>query len=67
MLMFLLVTLLLYIMVSLQLVDDDMPNRNVIIVLDNGKGMTTRQLNNWAIYRLSKFIRKDSAGKLLSV
>ncbi|XP_014770922.1 structural maintenance of chromosomes flexible hinge domain-containing protein 1 isoform X1 [Octopus bimaculoides] len=39
--------------------DEGNPNRNCIFVLDNGKGMTPRQLNNWAIYRLSKFIRKD--------
>ncbi|WAR15911.1 SMHD1-like protein, partial [Mya arenaria] len=27
-------------------------------------GMTSRQLNNWAIYRLSKFIRKDKRSKV---
>ncbi|XP_008395049.2 structural maintenance of chromosomes flexible hinge domain-containing protein 1-like [Poecilia reticulata] len=31
-----------------------------IIVLDNGSGMTSKQLNNWAIYRLSKFTRENS-------
>ena len=41
--------------------DQERPNKNIIIVLDNGKGMTSRQLNNWAIYRLSKFIRQDTA------
>ncbi|XP_060561375.1 structural maintenance of chromosomes flexible hinge domain-containing protein 1-like [Ruditapes philippinarum] len=30
-----------------------------VYVIDNGKGMTSRQLNNWAIYRLSKFNRKE--------
>lgn len=39
--------------------DEGNPNRNCIYVIDNGKGMTPRQLNNWAIYRLSKFIRND--------
>ena len=29
-------------------------------MLDNGRGMTSRQLNDWAIYRLSKFSRRDS-------
>lgn len=33
--------------------------KSTILVMDNGKGMTSWQLNNWAIYRLSKFIRKD--------
>jgi hypothetical protein len=32
---------------------------NYIFVLDNGRGMSSRQLNNWAVYRLSKFIRKE--------
>ncbi|XP_041823548.1 structural maintenance of chromosomes flexible hinge domain-containing protein 1 [Melanotaenia boesemani] len=30
-----------------------------IVVLDNGCGMTSKQLNDWAVYRLSKFQRKD--------
>ncbi|CAN7988256.1 unnamed protein product [Ixodes hexagonus] len=33
--------------------------KSTILVMDNGRGMTSWQLNNWAIYRLSKFIRKD--------
>ncbi|KAJ8322368.1 hypothetical protein KUTeg_000839 [Tegillarca granosa] len=44
--------------------DDMMASRNALYVIDNGKGMTPRQLNNWAIYRLSKFIRKDKRGKV---
>ncbi|XP_052765757.1 structural maintenance of chromosomes flexible hinge domain-containing protein 1-like [Mya arenaria] len=39
-------------------------DESTIYVLDNGKGMTSRQLNNWAIYRLSKFIRKDKRSKV---
>lgn len=31
----------------------------MIVVVDNGKGMSSLQLNNWAIYRLSKFNRKE--------
>ncbi|XP_014883994.1 structural maintenance of chromosomes flexible hinge domain-containing protein 1-like [Poecilia latipinna] len=31
-----------------------------IIVLDNGSGMTSKHLNNWAVYRLSKFTRENS-------
>uniref|UniRef100_A0A3B3B6Z0 Structural maintenance of chromosomes flexible hinge domain containing 1 n=1 Tax=Oryzias melastigma TaxID=30732 RepID=A0A3B3B6Z0_ORYME len=30
------------------------------LVLDNGCGMTSTQLNNWAVYRLSKFSRQNS-------
>ncbi|KAL4217928.1 inactivation of X chromosome by DNA methylation [Mactra antiquata] len=37
---------------------------STIYIIDNGKGMTPRQLNNWAIYRLSKFIRKDKRSKV---
>ncbi|XP_064651819.1 structural maintenance of chromosomes flexible hinge domain-containing protein 1-like isoform X2 [Lineus longissimus] len=43
--------------------DDTNPSKNVMVVLDNGKGMAPKQLNNWAIYRLSKFIRKDKKRK----
>nr|KAI8727589.1 structural maintenance of chromosomes flexible hinge domain-containing protein 1-like; partial [Biomphalaria glabrata] len=39
--------------------DDAAVNKNCIVVIDNGKGMTPRQLNNWAIYRLSKFTRQE--------
>ncbi|KAL3892332.1 hypothetical protein ACJMK2_004548 [Sinanodonta woodiana] len=45
--------------------DDGNPKNCGIYVIDNGKGMTPRQLNNWAIYRLSKFIRKDQRGKVI--
>ncbi|XP_014677100.1 PREDICTED: structural maintenance of chromosomes flexible hinge domain-containing protein 1-like [Priapulus caudatus] len=33
--------------------------RNMVCVIDNGKGMTSRELNEWAIYRLSKFTRNS--------
>ncbi|KAH9491932.1 Structural maintenance of chromosomes flexible hinge domain-containing protein 1 [Bulinus truncatus] len=39
--------------------DDSTVSKNCIVVIDNGKGMTPRQLNNWAIYRLSKFTRQE--------
>lgn len=29
-------------------------------MLDNGCGMTTKQLNNWAVYKLNKFTRENS-------
>uniref|UniRef100_A0A3Q0SBE8 Structural maintenance of chromosomes flexible hinge domain containing 1 n=1 Tax=Amphilophus citrinellus TaxID=61819 RepID=A0A3Q0SBE8_AMPCI len=31
-----------------------------VIVLDNGRGMTTKQLNKWAVYRHSKFTKEKS-------
>nr|CAB3266390.1 structural maintenance of chromosomes flexible hinge domain-containing protein 1-like [Phallusia mammillata] len=33
--------------------------KHALCVYDNGEGMSSRQLNNWAIYRLSKFNRKE--------
>ncbi|XP_061569545.1 structural maintenance of chromosomes flexible hinge domain-containing protein 1 [Cololabis saira] len=31
-----------------------------VLVLDNGRGMSSKDLNNWATYRLSKFKRNSS-------
>ncbi|ESO82055.1 hypothetical protein LOTGIDRAFT_135415, partial [Lottia gigantea] len=45
--------------IQIRLHFDENTNKNSIVFIDNGKGMTPRQLNNWAIYRLSKFIRRD--------
>lgn len=36
---------------------DETLGKPAVIVLDNGCGMTSKQLNNWAVYRLSKFSR----------
>ncbi|BFZ21319.1 hypothetical protein BsWGS_24357 [Bradybaena similaris] len=44
-------------------VDDSAVCKNCIVVLDNGTGMTPRQLNSWAIYRLSKFTRREKRGR----
>lgn len=44
---------------KLYLDDSSQQEKSTILVLDNGCGMTSWQLNNWAIYRLSKFNRKD--------
>ncbi|KAM4533863.1 structural maintenance of chromosomes flexible hinge domain-containing protein 1 [Odontesthes bonariensis] len=38
---------------------DKTVGKPAIVVLDNGRGMTSKQLNNWAVYRLSKFLRKN--------
>lgn len=32
--------------------------------MDNGRGMTSKQLNNWAVYRLSKFTRQGDFERL---
>ncbi|XP_048363519.1 structural maintenance of chromosomes flexible hinge domain-containing protein 1 isoform X2 [Sphaerodactylus townsendi] len=44
--------------IQLKLVFDDAQGKPAIAVVDNGRGMTSKQLNNWAVYRLSKFIRQ---------
>jgi hypothetical protein len=31
-----------------------------VVVTDNGRGMSAKALNDWAIYRLSKFNRRSS-------
>ena len=41
---------------------DDPNSENTICVFDNGSGMTSKDLNNWAIYRLSKFNKQLKAG-----
>ena len=39
---------------------DDSTGKHCMCVLDNGAGMSPRELNNWAIYRLSKFNRAST-------
>lgn len=47
---------------------DNTLGKPAVIVLDNGCGMTSKQLNDWAVYRLSKFHRNDySVSRLLRV
>lgn len=38
---------------------DETIGKPAVIVLDNGCGMTSEQLKNWAVFRLSKFNRKN--------
>uniref|UniRef100_A0A8C7E613 SMC hinge domain-containing protein n=1 Tax=Naja naja TaxID=35670 RepID=A0A8C7E613_NAJNA len=45
--------------IELKLLFDDTQGKPAVVVIDNGRGMTSKQLNNWAVYRLSKFIRQD--------
>jgi len=40
---------------------------NAVCVSDNGSGMTSKDLNNWAVYRLSKFNRNLKPGKTSDV
>ena len=49
--------------IEIQLMFDDALGKPAISVWDNGQGMTSRALNNWAIYRLSKFNRDDDVQK----
>ncbi|XP_057309351.1 structural maintenance of chromosomes flexible hinge domain-containing protein 1-like [Hydractinia symbiolongicarpus] len=44
--------------IEIRLMFDDTTNRNSVCILDNGRGMTSKDLNEWAIYRLSKFNRR---------
>ncbi|XP_060631107.2 structural maintenance of chromosomes flexible hinge domain-containing protein 1 [Anolis sagrei] len=44
--------------IQLKLLFDDTQGKPAVVVIDNGRGMTSKQLNNWAVYRLSKFTRQ---------
>ncbi|XP_062987369.1 structural maintenance of chromosomes flexible hinge domain-containing protein 1 [Elgaria multicarinata webbii] len=44
--------------IQLKLLFDDTQGKLAVAVIDNGRGMTSKQLNNWAVYRLSKFTRQ---------
>ncbi|KAJ8277634.1 hypothetical protein GJAV_G00077880 [Gymnothorax javanicus] len=46
--------------IDIRLMFDESQGKPAVVVLDNGSGMTSKQLNNWAVYRLSKFTRKSS-------
>ncbi|KAM9308341.1 structural maintenance of chromosomes flexible hinge domain-containing protein 1 [Gastrophryne carolinensis] len=43
--------------IQIRLLFDETQGKPAIAVIDNGKGMTSIQLKNWAVYRLSKFTR----------
>nr|XP_015209938.1 PREDICTED: structural maintenance of chromosomes flexible hinge domain-containing protein 1 [Lepisosteus oculatus] len=45
--------------IDIRLMFDESQGKHAVVVIDNGSGMTSKQLNNWAVYRLSKFLRKD--------
>ena len=46
---------------------DDSAGKHVVCVLDNGGGMNSRELNNWAIYRLSKFNRRTTDARYVLI
>ncbi|XP_018408855.1 PREDICTED: structural maintenance of chromosomes flexible hinge domain-containing protein 1 [Nanorana parkeri] len=43
--------------IQIRLLFDETQGKPAVAVIDNGKGMTSTQLKNWAVYRLSKFTR----------
>ncbi|KAI4806851.1 hypothetical protein KUCAC02_017645 [Chaenocephalus aceratus] len=43
--------------IEIRMMFDDTLGKPAVIVFDNGCGMTSKQLKNWAVYRLSKFTR----------
>ncbi|XP_053252419.1 structural maintenance of chromosomes flexible hinge domain-containing protein 1 isoform X1 [Podarcis raffonei] len=45
--------------IQLKLLFDDSQGKPAVAVIDNGRGMSSKQLNNWAVYRLSKFTRQS--------
>ncbi|XP_056377631.1 structural maintenance of chromosomes flexible hinge domain-containing protein 1 [Hyla sarda] len=47
--------------IQIKLLFDESQGKPAIAVIDNGKGMNSVQLRNWAVYRLSKF-RRGSEG-----
>ncbi|XP_036377090.1 structural maintenance of chromosomes flexible hinge domain-containing protein 1 [Megalops cyprinoides] len=46
--------------IDIRLLFDESQGKPAVVVVDNGCGMTSKQLNNWAVYRLSKFTRESS-------
>lgn len=44
--------------IEIRMVFNETLTKPTIIILDNGSGMTSKQLKNWAVYRLSKFSRE---------
>uniref|UniRef100_A0A665WKZ3 Structural maintenance of chromosomes flexible hinge domain containing 1 n=1 Tax=Echeneis naucrates TaxID=173247 RepID=A0A665WKZ3_ECHNA len=46
--------------IELRMLFDEQFGKPAVLVLDNGCGMTSKQLNNWAVFRLSKFTRENN-------
>uniref|UniRef100_A0A8C7KKK5 Structural maintenance of chromosomes flexible hinge domain containing 1 n=1 Tax=Oncorhynchus kisutch TaxID=8019 RepID=A0A8C7KKK5_ONCKI len=45
--------------IDIRLLFDESLGKHAVVIMDNGCGMTSKQLNNWAVYRLSKFSRES--------
>ncbi|KAM7369792.1 hypothetical protein PAMP_011083 [Pampus punctatissimus] len=45
--------------IEIRMIFDETLGKPAVIILDNGCGMTSKQLKNWAVYRLSKFASKE--------
>uniref|UniRef100_A0A8C3TGG1 Structural maintenance of chromosomes flexible hinge domain containing 1 n=1 Tax=Chelydra serpentina TaxID=8475 RepID=A0A8C3TGG1_CHESE len=50
--------------IQIKLLFDETQGKPAVAVIDNGRGMTSKQLNNWAVYRLSKFTRQGDFERL---
>ncbi|XP_068604361.1 structural maintenance of chromosomes flexible hinge domain-containing protein 1 [Brachionichthys hirsutus] len=46
--------------IEIQLLFDETCGKPALVVMDNGCGMTSKKLNNWAVYRRSKFLKDNS-------
>nr|XP_057915298.1 structural maintenance of chromosomes flexible hinge domain-containing protein 1 isoform X2 [Doryrhamphus excisus] len=44
--------------IEIRMLLDETHGKPSVVVMDNGCGMTVKQLNNWAVFRLSKFSSK---------
>ncbi|XP_034562664.1 structural maintenance of chromosomes flexible hinge domain-containing protein 1 isoform X2 [Notolabrus celidotus] len=47
--------------IEIRMLFDELLGENAIIILDNGCGMSSLKLRNWATYRLNKFDRKEAS------
>ncbi|XP_010883741.2 structural maintenance of chromosomes flexible hinge domain-containing protein 1 [Esox lucius] len=46
--------------IDIRLLFDESMGKPAVVIMDNGCGMTSKQLNSWAVYRLSKFTKGKS-------
>ncbi|XP_061877558.1 structural maintenance of chromosomes flexible hinge domain-containing protein 1 isoform X1 [Entelurus aequoreus] len=46
-------------MIEIRILLDETLGKPAVVVIDNGCGMTAKQLNNWAVFRLSKFSKPE--------
>uniref|UniRef100_A0A6Q2ZP32 SMC hinge domain-containing protein n=1 Tax=Esox lucius TaxID=8010 RepID=A0A6Q2ZP32_ESOLU len=53
--------------IDIRLLFDESMGKPAVVIMDNGCGMTSKQLNSWAVYRLSKFTKGKSTFSKLYV